>query len=82
MQIKSYVNTLKYSEIQYIKKKKLYEALAHTYSNDDVVFVEVVVPDMLLTPLLLLLSLRLIPDFRLISVGGMVTMLFLEGTAE
>lgn len=53
------------------------------------VFVEVVVPDMLLTLLLLpplllplpLVSLRVITDFRLISVGGIDTMLFLEGTA-
>lgn len=56
----------------------------HTYSNDVVVFVEVVVPDMLLTlllPLLLrLLALGLILDFRLISVGAIDAMLFLEGT--
>lgn len=49
------------------------------------VFVVVVVPDMLLTLLplllLLLLSVRLMPDFRLLSVGGMDAMLFLEGTA-
>lgn len=54
------------------------------------VIVEVVVPDMLLTlllpppppPLLLLVSLGVLTDFRLISVGGTDTMLFLEGTAE
>lgn len=46
------------------------------------VFVEVVVPDILLTLLpLLLLSLGLNSDFWLISVGGIDAMLFLEGTA-
>lgn len=60
----------------------------HTYSNDAVVFVEVVLPDMLLTqllPLPLLLPplppMEVIPVFRLLSVGGIDTMLFLEGTA-
>lgn len=61
----------------------LSQVTAHTYSNEAVDFVETVVPDMLLTvlPLLLLLSLGLIPDFGLISVGGIDAMLFLEGTA-
>lgn len=63
----------------------LSQVTAHTYSNEAVDFVETVVPDMLLTVLplllLLLLSLGLIPDFGLISVGGIDAMLFLEGTA-
>lgn len=62
----------------------LSQVTAHTYSNEAVDFVETVVPDMLLTLLpllLLLLSLGLIPDFGLISVGGIDAMLFLEGTA-
>lgn len=75
-----------------IFQTKLSQIKGHTYSNEAVVFEEVVVPDMLLTQLLPLplpllplprplLSMEVIPVFRLLSVGGIDTMLFLDGTA-
>lgn len=77
-----------------IFQTKLSQIKGYTYSNEAVVFEEVVVPDMLLTQLLPLplpllplplprplLSMEVIPVFRLLSVGGIDTMLFLDGTA-